>query len=286
MIWGRSLSLRTGGETMIRRIAVFAIAFTVLGLGVNPTAAQVTGPGSVLYKLTTQSSYQHGCFPPCACPIAYWELAGTFRLRTAGSDGLYDHYDVTDVDWTASDAGAPPLRITGTGTYKIGGEFALMHQLSLDLVEDGRPVEHFDSGLVAGGSEFPAIVITISIHGEYCLDTVMPVYAKPAPTLLVQDGLLSWDAVPRAASYDVVRGDLSTLRGSGGNFTIATEACAADDFAGTTLPFADAPPPGAGFWFALRFAQSGQPPSSYDSGSASQIRSRDPGINAAPAACP
>lgn len=271
---------------MIRWIAVLAIRFTVLGLGAAPTAAQATDPGSTLYQLGPESHYQHGCFPPCMCPLMQpGELAGTFRLHATGFDGLFDHYDVTEVEWTAALDGAPPIGITGTGTYRIGGEFALQHQLSLDLVVDGQPVEHFDSGLIVGGSESPEIVITISVHGAFCLDTVMEVHAKPAPTLMVLDGRLSWDAVPQATTYDVARGTVSTLRESGGNFTIATEECLASDFAGTTLPFVATPDPGACFWFVLRLGQPDQGLASYDSGFASQIRSRDPGINAAPAAC-
>jgi len=60
------------------------------------------------------------------------QLRGTFVLVPTGFDGLFQTFDIADVNWAAS-VGDSDLRITGSGTYKVGGEVALQQQLALDL---------------------------------------------------------------------------------------------------------------------------------------------------------
>ncbi len=135
-----------------------------------------------LHELTGASSFQRGCFPPCECPLMEpLPLVGTFVLSPVGFDGLFRIYSVRDVSWDVLGQNAP-LHISGSGTYRVGGEFALMHQLELDLKVGDRSVQHFDSGLVIGGAEFPAIHAVISVSGMTCYDTVITVDAKPAAT--------------------------------------------------------------------------------------------------------
>src|ERR1035441_6694879 len=45
--------------------------------------------------------------------------------------------------------------VTGSGTYKVGGEVAFLQELALDLQLGGAHVEHFDSGLVPEAAPFP-----------------------------------------------------------------------------------------------------------------------------------
>ncbi len=87
-------------------------------------------------------------------------------------------YAVTDVNWLVS-IGGTDTTVTGDGTYKIGGEFALQQQLSLDLQVGGDKVQHFDSGLVTGPAPFPDIKVTISVNGQVCFD--FEVSASPVP---------------------------------------------------------------------------------------------------------
>ena len=86
--------------------------------------------------------------------------------------------------------------------------------------------------------------------------------------------------------FDVVRGDVEVLSGSGGDFTIATQECLANDIEEDFLPlFQDPDSPGEGFWFLVRSSTPGEN-ATYDSGEASQIGSRDPEIEASPFSCP
>jgi len=96
---------------------------------------------------------------------------------------------------------------------------------------------------------------------------------------------LSWTPLAVAAAYDVVAGDLATLVATGGDFSAATQACLADGQAGTVLPHAIDPGPGAGLWFLVR-GVAGAVNLSLDTFTSSQIGSRDAEVAASPAACP
>lgn len=114
----------------------------------------VAAPAST-YFLGRRSTYSEGCISPCMCPIWMGKLRGRFVMTRSGSDWLYDYYDVTDIAWFVVGAGEVAHRITGRGTYKIGGELALTHQMELEISIDGGEPQHMDSGLVTGGSGFP-----------------------------------------------------------------------------------------------------------------------------------
>jgi hypothetical protein len=164
-----------------------ALAVGLVALSIGPAAAQTTQPGApVVYRLDKGTTYQVGCFPPCDCPLLEEvPVRGTFVLTPAGADPLFTYYEVRDVNWTVS-LGNPEIPITGSGKYKIGGEFALQQQLSLDLKVGDAAVQHFDTGLVTGPAPFPAIAVTLSINGQYCFDTVIRMSASPVPSSQIQ----------------------------------------------------------------------------------------------------
>ena len=170
-----------------------AIVLTILaGLAVSaPAQAAATADTSSTqtYVLQAQSSYQFGCFGACLCAVRIEALEGTFGLTYVGFDGLYDNYAVSDVRWGASDSVATTT-ITGSGTYRIGGEVALLQELSLDLSLDGGAPRHFDSGLVSGADLFPKIDVSIAAHdpNTACVDTVMHVMAAPDPPTVTGTG--------------------------------------------------------------------------------------------------
>src|SRR6266487_1655234 len=151
------LASRSNFLSAIRNLSRTAL----LLLGVVAVNTPASAQTSTLYRLNKDSTFQQGCFPPCLCPIMIAvPVKGTFVLTPTGFDGLFDTYAVTEVNWVVSIGGANTT-VTGRGTYKIGGEFALQQQLSLDLQVGGDKVQHVDSGLVAGPVPFPEIKITI-----------------------------------------------------------------------------------------------------------------------------
>jgi hypothetical protein len=154
------------------------------GLALAQTSTDVVQ--SQTYRLTDKSLYQNGCFGPCLCPVLISSaMVGTFKLTPAAPDPLFKVYNVTDVNWLARVNGAD-VRITGSGTYRIGGEFALTNELQLNLKVGDADVQKFDSGLVVGGSDFPAINLTISINGMVCFDTAITVAAVPVLSTEIQ----------------------------------------------------------------------------------------------------
>ena len=107
------------------------------------------------------------------------------------------------------------------------------------------------------------------------------------PTLrLVEEDLgstmLEWTGHTDAISYDVVRGDLGTLRRTLGDFT-TVEECLADNMPGLSLRHWGTPAVGSGSWYLVQPVGCAGP-GSFDE--ANQTGSRDPEVAAAPAACP
>ena len=134
---------------------------------------------SAPYDLDAESHVAIGCFGGCACPVfPGGTLTGQFTLTPVESGGPFELYDVTGVEWLAV-IGELEFRFTGDGLYRIGGALGLEQQLVLDLRINDGPLQHFDSGLVAGGYDFPAIDIGIPLHEFACWDTVLALSAGP-----------------------------------------------------------------------------------------------------------
>ena len=123
--------------------------------------------------------------------------------------------------------------------------------------------------------------------GLYCAT----ICAAPSgiPSLLVGPGAagaahLSWSPVAGASVYDVVRGSVTDLRATGGDFTSATHDCLADNTPATSLDDPAVPAATEAFWYLVRALSCAA--GSYDSGAPSQVGSRDAEIAASPGACP
>jgi len=159
------------------RVSAFA-ALVACVLASAPRGAALAGGGTLYALITPPSGLEVGCLDPCACPV--WELPtyGSFELVRTGFDALYTYYRVERYIASFND-GPGAVSIVGSGTYKIGGEFALMQQMTLDLVVWDGPLQHFDSGLKPVSAPFPAIDIACAAHGFYCYDSVVVVHAGP-----------------------------------------------------------------------------------------------------------
>lgn len=104
-------------------------------------------------------------------------------------------------------------------------------------------------------------------------------------TLGIDGTLLYWSEVTGASGYDVVRGDLGILNQTDGDFALATLECVAENMIFGGFEILEQPEPNQGLWYLARpvFPHG---PGSYDAEDASQVRSRDPGINGSTYACP
>jgi hypothetical protein len=145
-------------------------------------AGSLAGEPPVLYRLTRDAAYDRGCYDPCDCLLERAsDFRGFFLLRLVSVDPLFAHYEVSGLRWRAVLQEGAQL-LSGEGTFRIGGEVALMQEMTLDLSTSGGPPERFESGVVIGGSvAFPRIDITLSVNGMVCFDTVLRVHAAPWP---------------------------------------------------------------------------------------------------------
>jgi subtilisin-like proprotein convertase family protein len=109
--------------------------------------------------------------------------------------------------------------------------------------------------------------------------------APPIVVLAVEPGQLSWSAMAGASGYDLIRGDLATLRASGGSFDQVPVTCIANDAGGPDLTHSEDPPEGVGYWYLVR-GDSGAEVRTYDSFAISQSGVRDEGIDFAGGDCP
>ncbi|HZN03824.1 MAG TPA: hypothetical protein VFD06_09595 [Candidatus Polarisedimenticolia bacterium] len=172
--------------TLRRLPLAILILACLLPAAVSEAPAQTNTTG-VLYALSPASAFEEGCFDPCLCIVHYNDgLVGTWRLTPAPPEPQFAVYRIDQISWLV-----PGLdrRVTGSGTYRTGGEFARTHRLELDLTIDDQPPQHFDSGLQLGGAEFPAIALTVSMNNLVCHDTVFHVNAAPIVPKLVPYGL-------------------------------------------------------------------------------------------------
>jgi hypothetical protein len=109
--------------------------------------------------------------------------------------------------------------------------------------------------------------------------------ASSRMTLHVEGDVVTWQPVIGAVGTDLVRGLVSTLLETGGDFSVATDGCVADDAPGTSHTFSDRPPAGDALFVVGRAVRE-EGPTTYQALTASQIGGRDEEIGAASASCP
>ena len=108
----------------------------------------------------------------------------------------------------------------------------------------------------------------------------------PVASMSVEESgtVLSWTPAGGAGAFDVVTGTLAFLRATGGDFTVATTDCLADDESGLSISIVAEPNAGQGVWFLVRRDDCSN--GSYDTDSIAQSAPRDAGIAASGRDCP
>ncbi len=108
----------------------------------------------------------------------------------------------------------------------------------------------------------------------------------PVVTVGVDPGdVLTLGCAPAGSTgFDVVRGDLTTLRAAG--FGSATDSCVANDAAGPSVVLNGTPAAGEGWWYLVRPVDGGGGGGSYSTGLPSEVAGRDAGIAASGVFCP
>jgi hypothetical protein len=137
---------------------------------------------------------------------------------------------------------------------------------------------------VGWGTFAPAGPNPYKVSTRWCQTTL----AVPAgiPELTVETtGDLSWPALADAAWYEAVRGELTALRSSNRDFTVATVERLEDNLTMASLSPSDSPSAGEGFWYVVRCVNCKGKGSTH-SGGMWQVGLRDTEIAASTSACP
>lgn len=119
------------------------------------------------------------------------------------------------------------------------------------------------------------------------IDNGAPAPGEVTGLIFLADGeTLEWDEEPGAESYDLIRGDLTVLLSSSGNFADAVEVCLAAAQPAASFDDPETPAADVGWFYMVRARGCGDQAGTYDTGSASQSAPRDGSIATSPAACP
>lgn len=81
------------------------------------------------YQLLNGSSLTDDC-PICGRPTIQVPLRGTFKLRLLEQKPIFSRYSMEDIQFTARGG---DYRVTGSGTFQIGGEVALRQEMFLQV---------------------------------------------------------------------------------------------------------------------------------------------------------
>jgi hypothetical protein len=93
--------------------------------------AQLPSESIRIYTLLSGSELTDDC-PICdRIPIVV-PLTGTFRLQFLEQTPLFTRYEIQDITFRA-DTKPSLYQVTGTGTYEVGGEVAVVQDMSLDV---------------------------------------------------------------------------------------------------------------------------------------------------------
>jgi hypothetical protein len=137
----------------------------------------------VVYRVLAESTFQRGCVGLCDCLLEEpRQVRGRFLLVPLEENWLFSEFAVVNVRWSVEPIEGTTLEslpIRGSGTYWVGGEFAVTQRLRLDLEVGSDPLAPYDSGKVAGGGSFPRIDIRVANGDPLCYQTVIDLHARP-----------------------------------------------------------------------------------------------------------
>jgi hypothetical protein len=138
----------------------------------------------VAYQLDADSTLTGDfCQGPCACAMGTISgpLGGEFTLVFDHADPLFSVYRIEGAYLVGDLFDFRAIEFRGSGTYRIGGEVALMHQMEL-LLTDVEVTYQFDSGLVPvdGDHPFPRIGIIAQSDLVGCTQYHIDLRATPS----------------------------------------------------------------------------------------------------------
>lgn len=146
-----------------------------------------------------------------------------------------------------------------------------------------KPVRTVASTFCAPASALALVLLASCVHAQASsLCSIPPIGIRSLVVTKVAPGVarIMWPTGDLDDyGRDVVRGGLSTLSSSRGDFVVSTELCLIDDAQTVSVDDPQIPAPGNGFWYAVREDQLDGCPAwgaqSYDELRSAQAGSRD-----------
>ncbi len=228
--------MRSNSQWAMNRRNLVLIACLVASPIIPTTCGRAQGPppSAVRYTLR-KDSYLNvscpNCGPPPPRPPA--AMSGTFTLHLLdSSDPFVTRYQLTDISFTAEAYGGNYRRLTGEGTYQVGGKEARLQGMSLALQIDTSSTgnlcffTNYDYSRAVEDA-WPRIGVSVfQTNGTAWEEYSLAIVAVPAPRLLsvrpdAQTGnvRLEWQA------YDAVQLERATTV-TGPYFPVATNLTA------------------------------------------------------------
>jgi len=152
---------------------------------------------------------------------------------------------------------------------------------------NGTGVAVVDAAGVVTAKTHGSTVCHVTYYGRK-IDVVVEVAGIRPTVTLQKPGFISWPYQGPGITYDVIRGKLSGLRATGGNYADPSigMTCIKDNFANVTAADAANPPTGDGFFYLMRESRMLSYEESPFWATRSQRGQRTAEINAAPNTCP
>ncbi len=116
----------------LRNLILAGLLVSGVGPATGKVLAQLPDSNTRIYTLLSGSRLTNDCLLCDRVPIVA-PMTGTFRLRFVGQDPLYTHYQVQEISFHAGTNGGAEYWVSGSGTYQVGGELAVVQDLFLDV---------------------------------------------------------------------------------------------------------------------------------------------------------
>ena len=108
----------------------------VMMLTVGATAPAATSP--VWHYQLLPGSYLIDDCPPCGRPTLREAMIGTFDLRLVEENPLFSKFVMENITLTSGSVAGRAHKIVGKGMYQVGGEVALVQDMTLEVsIDDG-----------------------------------------------------------------------------------------------------------------------------------------------------
>jgi hypothetical protein len=143
-------------------------------------------PGPTTYKVVEGSYLVDDC--RCGKPAIMIPVQGSFTLVPGGVDPLFEHFTIRGLLLGGGVAGIS-YQVTGAGTYRRGGEVAIVEEMTLAVTVGDRAGVTLGSGLVAPQAAAPWIEIDlVEMPSERVQFYALHLVATPWPEVWFSTG--------------------------------------------------------------------------------------------------